>query len=209
MPRPKDLDTEAGRARHEHKYERILDAALQVFAAKGFYEARISDIARTAGVADGTIYLYFKSKDDVLISLFETHLEAINRGLRDGLGAIDDAAERIRFVIDYHLRLALENPTLAEFITIELRRSGRFMKRYAKEQFTDYIGQFAQVLDDGRRAGLLRDDFSAGTAAHLLFGALDHACVTWVNNPNRMPEQLGTVGKELTAVVLRGLGARD
>ena len=71
MPRPKDIDTVEGRQRHEAKYQRILDAALEIFARKGFHEAKISEIARTAGVADGTIYLYFKNKDDLLIYLFE------------------------------------------------------------------------------------------------------------------------------------------
>src|SRR5262245_43002310 len=128
MPRPKDVDTEEGRIRHEAKYQRILDAALEVFARKGFHESKISEIARAAGVADGTIYLYFKNKDDLLISLFEAKLEAINQGLRRELTGVASARDRLQRVVFYHLRLAQENPTLAAFITIELRRSGKFMK---------------------------------------------------------------------------------
>src|SRR6187200_1603345 len=125
MPRPKDIDTEEGRQRHEAKYQRILEAALEVFARKGFHEAKISEIARAAGVADGTIYLYFKNKDDLLISLFESRLEAINEGLRRELEPIADRRERLQHIIRYHLRVAQENPTLAAFITIELRRSSK------------------------------------------------------------------------------------
>ena len=209
MPRPKDIDTEEGRARHEAKYQRILDAALDVFARKGFHEAKISEIARAAGVADGTIYLYFKNKDDLLISLFEAKLEAINSGLRADLTGITDARERLEHVIRYHLRLALENPTLAAFITIELRRSGKFMKDYAKDQLSEYLAQWGSVIDDGKAAGTFRQDLSTGILKNVLFGALDHACVTWVNNPQRTPEDLAEVGNHINSLMLTAVSAQS
>ena len=78
MPRPKDIDTAEGRKRHEEKYQRILSASMEVFARKGFAESKISEIAQVAGVGDGTIYLYFKNKDDLLISVFEDRMDNIN-----------------------------------------------------------------------------------------------------------------------------------
>ncbi|HET6344108.1 MAG TPA: TetR/AcrR family transcriptional regulator [Myxococcota bacterium] len=209
MPRPKDIDTEEGRQRHEAKYQRILDAALDVFARKGFHEAKISEIARAAGVADGTIYLYFKNKDDLLISLFESKLEQINEGLRNELKDITDARERLQHIIRYHLRLALENPTLAAFITIELRRSGKFMKDYAKAQLSEYLTQWGNVIDEGKASGQFRSDMSTGILKHILFGALDHACVTWVNNPQRRPEDLTEVGEHLNAMVMHVVNAQS
>ncbi len=146
MPRPKNLDTEEGRRRREEKYQRILDASLAVFSQKGFAEAKISEVAEAAGVADGTIYLYFKNKDDLLISLFEAKLEAINAGLRDALSPASGALEALKIIITYHLDLAINNPNLTAFITIELRRSAAFMKDYAKEQLAEYLGQWQQVL---------------------------------------------------------------
>ena len=208
MPRPKDIDTEEGRQRHEAKYQRILDAALEVFARKGFHEAKISEIARAAGVADGTIYLYFKNKDDLLISLFEAKLESINSGLRQELEQITDQKQRLAHIIRYHLRLALENPTLAAFITIELRRSGKFMKEYAKSQLAEYLAQWGSVIDEGKASGTFRDDLSTGILKHILFGALDHACVTWVNNPQRRPEDLAEVGNHLNRMVMTAVNAQ-
>lgn len=205
MPRPKDIDTEEGRQRHEAKYQRILEAALDVFARKGFHESKISEIARAAGVADGTIYLYFKNKDDLLISLFEAKLEAINQGLREELAHIHGVREKLGCVIRYHLKLAQQNPTLAAFITIELRRSGKFMKDYAKSQLADYLSQWGSIIDDGKASGDFRTDFSTGILKHILFGALDHACVTYVNNPHRKEEDLVEVGNQLISLVMRSI----
>ena len=189
----------------EGKYRRILDAALQMFAAKGFHESKISEIARIAGVADGTIYLYFKNKDDLLISLFEYHLEAINRGLENALADAGDAADQLRTVIRYHLTVAAENPSLAQLITIELRRSQKFMRDYAKEQFTAYLAQFSRVIDHGKHTGRFRPDLSTGMMRQTLFGALDTACVTWVANPNRKAEDLEVFGGFLTDLMLRAV----
>ena len=205
MPRPKDVDTEEGRLRHEAKYQRILDAALDVFARKGFHEAKISEIARTAGVADGTIYLYFKNKDDLLISLFESKLESINSGLRHEMAGVSGPRDKLSQIIRYHLKLAQQNPTLAAFITIELRRSGKFMKEYAKAQLSEYLQQWGHVVDEGKQQGVFRHDVSTGIFKHILFGALDHACVTYVNNPNRREEDLTEVGNQVINLVLRGL----
>jgi TetR/AcrR family fatty acid metabolism transcriptional regulator len=206
MPRPKDIDTEEGRQRHEAKYQRILEAALEVFARKGFHEAKISEIARAAGVADGTIYLYFKNKDDLLILLFEAKLQAINEGLRVALQGVTDVREKLSHVVRYHLKLALENPTLAAFITIELRRSGKFMKDYAKAQLAEYLGQWGHIIDEGKQKGVFRNDIKTGVLKHIVFGALDHACVTWVNNPHRKEEDLIEVGNQMNALLMRGLG---
>ena len=140
MPRPKDIDTAEGRKRHEEKYQRILSASMEVFARKGFAESKISEIAQVAGVGDGTIYLYFKNKDDLLISLFESKLEEINQGLRDALLGVAEPKARLKAIIDFHLGLALNSAQLAALVTIELRRSQKFMKDYAKEQLAEYLG---------------------------------------------------------------------
>src|SRR5438552_5437167 len=103
-----------GGARGEpDKRERILDAAVKIFADKGFYSAKVSEIARVAGVADGTIYLYFKSKDDLLISLFEARMEQVNQNLKAALAGQGDAVERLRRALSAHFALGQEHPQLA------------------------------------------------------------------------------------------------
>ena len=207
MGRPRDLDTPEGRQRHEEKYGRILKAALQVFAAKGFHEAKISEIARVAGVADGTIYLYFKNKDDILLSVFEAELEAINNGLRQSLEQLGSASEKLERAIRYHLAIPGNDPPVAQFITVELRRSSKFMKDYAKAQLREYLDHFESLFQEGIASGEFRGDLKPGMMAQLLFGALDYACLTWVNNPNREAEDLTDVAEFVVDLMARAVKA--
>src|SRR5438876_10377225 len=108
------------------KRERILEAAVKIFAEKGFYNAKVSEIARIAGVADGTIYLYFKSKDDLLISLFEDRMEQVNENLRAALDGPGTPVERLQRGLAAHLALVEQPPQLAEVLTVELRQAPKF-----------------------------------------------------------------------------------
>src|SRR5260370_11672182 len=110
----------------EGKRERILDAAVKVFAAEGFYNAKVSQIAQAAGVADGTIYLYFKSKDDLLINLFEDRMERVNANLREAISTASSAVDRLRRIVKLHLELVEQNRDMAEVISVELRQSSKF-----------------------------------------------------------------------------------
>src|SRR5262245_26711248 len=110
------------------KRERILLSAMRVFALKGYYGAKVSDIAEDAGVADGTIYLYFRSKDDLLISLFEAQMERVHDALEGAMVGATDAADKLRRFIRAYTDLNAENRHGAEVIAIELRQSAKFMK---------------------------------------------------------------------------------
>src|SRR5262249_14746049 len=120
------------------KRERILAAAERIFARHGFFAARVSEIAKDAGVADGTIYLYFKSKDDLLISLFENRMRQVNDRLRQAI-ADRPPVQQLRAFIHSYLHLVSEEPTVAEVLTIELRQSSKFMKEYDNPQFADFL----------------------------------------------------------------------
>ncbi|MEE2960989.1 MAG: TetR/AcrR family transcriptional regulator [Myxococcota bacterium] len=209
MPRQKDQETAKGRQRHEEKYQRILNGAMAVFAEKGFTESRVSEIAERAGVGDGTIYLYFKNKDDLLISLFEAKLEEINAGLSQQITEQMNPKLQLQTVIEYHLNLALENPHLAALVTLELRRSGKFMKEYAKEQFFEYLQQWTLVIENGKEVGFFRKDFSTGILRNILFGALDYVTGIWVSNPKRKASDLHEVAKQLEELILRAISAES
>jgi TetR/AcrR family fatty acid metabolism transcriptional regulator len=155
------------------KRERILDAAVRVFAEKGFYGAKVSEIAREAGVADGTIYLYFKSKDDLLISLFEDRMAQINGALREKLGQEPNALGKLRKFIEMHLDLVETRRELVEVLTVELRQSSKFMREYKNPKFGEFLKILAGVIDEGQRSGELRDGISPTLAARAIFGALD------------------------------------
>lgn len=189
------------------KFTRILEAALEVFAIKGFETARISDIARRAGIGDGTVYLYFKSKDDILISLFEVRLEEINQRLSSQLAQCANAREKVEAIIDFHLKLALDEPNFAVLVSNELRQSSKFMKDYTKEQLMEYIGQWESSFEEGRSTGLFRSNMSCGVIKHALFGALDHVVRVWINHPGRRSEALEELAIQLKALLFLGISS--
>jgi TetR/AcrR family transcriptional regulator, fatty acid metabolism regulator protein len=162
------------------KRERILDAAVKVFAAEGFYNAKVAQIAQEAGVADGTIYLYFKSKDDLLISLFEDRMEGINGNLRNALQAAATSADKLRAVVRLHLELVEQNRHMAEVICVELRQSSKFIKEYANPKFGEFLRLIAGAIADGQRTGELRADMDPPMVARAMFGALDELALAWL-----------------------------
>ena len=162
------------------KRERILSAAERVFARRGFFAARVSEIAKDAGVADGTIYLYFKSKDDLLISLFESRMEQVNRTLRTAVAGVASPKEQLRAFIRAYLRLVHDEPAAAEVLTIELRQSSKFMKEYENPQFADFLRTLGGIIAAGQDAGELDGAVPSHVAARMIFGMLDELALAWV-----------------------------
>ena len=131
-------------------------SALKVFASKGFFGAKVADVAEEAGVADGTIYLYFKSKDDLLISVFEQQMESIHTELSSALGGGKDATDKLRRFIRAYVQIVQANRHGTEVITIELRQSAKFMKEYQNPRFAEFLKLLASIIDDGQKSGKLR-----------------------------------------------------
>jgi TetR/AcrR family fatty acid metabolism transcriptional regulator len=161
------------------KRERILVAAERIFARHGFFAARVSEIAREAGVADGTIYLYFKSKDDLLISLFENRMKQVNEKLRRAI-ADRPPAEQLRAFIHTYLQLVSDEPAAAEVLTIELRQSSKFMKEYDNPQFADFLRMLGGIIADGQARGELDAAIPSHIAARMIFGIVDELALAWV-----------------------------
>jgi len=161
------------------KRERILSAAERVFARRGFFAARVSEIAKDAGVADGTIYLYFKSKDELLISLFEARMKQVNAALRAAVAAAPPAEQLGAFIRAY-LRLVHEEPGAAEVLTIELRQSSKFMKEYENPEFADFLRMLGGLITAGQERGELDRAIPSHVAARMIFGMLDELSLAWV-----------------------------
>ena len=167
------------RDKNPEKRVRILDAALKVFATRGFYNAKVSEVAREAGVADGTIYLYFESKDALLIALFEDRMQRIIARANDELSRSEGSVlDKIRQAIALHLSLVVDDPDLAEFITVELRQSGKFIKEYDNPKFTEYLRIFRDLILAGQEQGLIRRTVDARLVVRAIFGALDELLLT-------------------------------
>jgi TetR/AcrR family fatty acid metabolism transcriptional regulator len=168
------------RQRTDDKRRRILDAAIQVFAQKGFFASRVSDVAAAAGIADGTVYLYFRNKDDILINLFDEvmaeHLEAARQEIK----ASKQAATHLRVIADHHLGLLGRNPELAVVFQVELRQSTKFMELFTASWLKDYFDLVEAAIAAGQKAGTIRQDLSRKLATHAFFGALDAMVTSWV-----------------------------
>jgi TetR/AcrR family transcriptional regulator, fatty acid metabolism regulator protein len=189
------------------KRERILHAAERVFADHGFYNAKVSEIARQAGVADGTIYLYFKSKDDLLISLFESRMERVCGDLTAAVDACQGAEAKLEAFIRTYLEMVRREPKVAEVLTIELRQSSKFMKEYANPRFADLLKIIGQVVADGQRAGELDDTVPAPLAARMVFGILDEMALAWLLGRGEKFD-IVRAADWIGALILRGLQRR-
>src|SRR5215471_16835117 len=167
------------------KRDAILRAAIDVFASRGFFNAQVADVARAAGVAAGTVYLYFKSKDDLLVSIFE---RSMREGLQLGRAAVADLrepTERLRRLARGHLARLGADRNLAIVFQVELRQSTKFMERFSATLLRDYLGLIREAIADGQREGLFRSDVKATAMAKMLFGALDEMATNWILSKRR------------------------
>src|SRR5512139_1553180 len=171
------------------KRNRILRAAIRIFSQKGFFNSKVSEIARASGVADGTIYLYFKNKDDLLISLFEEKMGDVVAGVRQRISTGGDALAKLRIFIENHMELLDREAGLMEVLQVELRQSKRFLKDYTPVKFFEYLEVISDILEEGKREGLFRPDLNVSVARRAIFGALDELCLTYVlsHNPKYHP----------------------
>jgi TetR/AcrR family fatty acid metabolism transcriptional regulator len=177
------------------KREAILKAATQVFARNGFFQSQVADVAREAGVAAGTVYLYFRSKDDLLVSLFErTMRDAIAEG-RAALEAVSDPRERLTRIARLHLERLGRDRDLAVVFQVELRQSTKFMERFSSTFLRDYLGLIRDTLAKGQAAGHFRSDLNPTIAAKIFFGALDEMATNWMLSRRRysLPAQADTI----------------
>lgn len=167
------------------KRDLILRAAIDVFAERGFFNAQVADVARAAGVAAGTVYLYFKGKDDLLISIFE---RSMREGLTTGRATAadrEDPRERLLRLARAHLERLGHDRNLAIVFQVELRQSTKFMERFSATLLRDYLGLIREAIADGQRQGLFRADVKATAAAKMLFGALDEMATNWILSRRR------------------------
>lgn len=188
------------------KYRNILEAAVRVFARKGFYHAKVSEIAREAGVADGTIYLYFQNKDDILINLFEDEMKRIIDNMRGEIDAESDPLEKIRRFALAHLALVESNKDLAEIIQVEIRQSAKFMKEYRNEKFYEYLDLIGTIVAEGQTQGVIRADVDPGIVKRAFFGALDEMSRFWVLSSKRKYD-IRAAAREISDLFIRGITA--
>jgi len=186
------------------KHDKILKAAIKVFAKNGFHNSKISQIAKEANVADGTIYLYFKNKDDILIRLFEEKLQEIIDDLHAELTQIDNARDKFKLFVRKHLSKVESNRNLAEVISVELHQSHKFMKEYHPTKFGEYLNILSMIIREGKEDGVFRSDIMPGIVKRSIFGALDEMVLYWVLTPDPKYDLEAGI-EQVTAFFLDGL----
>jgi len=188
------------------KRDAILRAAIDVFAERGYFNAQVADVARAAGVAAGTVYLYFKSKDDLLVSIFErTMREAFTEG-RAAVAGIQDPSERLRQFARVHLGRLGRDRNLAIVYQVELRQSIKFMERFSSTLLRDYLSQIRAAIVEGQQTGAFRADLNATSVAKMFFGALDEMATNWILSRRRY--SLEADADLVVDLFLRGARAR-
>ncbi len=194
------------KAEKTDKYFRILKAARKVFAKHGFYNSKISDIAKEAKVADGTIYLYFKNKDEILISLFEEEFPKIVEKAKKSLSNADDPLTKLKKFALMYLELVTTDEEVAEIIQVELRQSDKFMKEYNNKPFREYLNVIGSIIEEGQKLGMIRKDLSPSIVKRAFFGALDEIGRYWVlSKKKKYP--IEKCVEEVSEIFIRGLAA--
>lgn len=193
------------KAEKPDKREAILKAAIRTFAHRGFFNAQVADVARAAGVAAGTVYLYFRGKDDLLVSIFDkTMREAIAEG-KAALKDLADPIERLRRIARLHLGRMGRDRDLAVVFQVELRQSTKFMEQFSSTGVRTYLGVIRDVIADGQAAGVFRRDLNPTVAAKIFFGALDEMATNWILSRRRYA--LAADADTVVDLFVRGVGA--
>ena len=202
MPRS---DSSSGQARAvvADKHEAILRSAIKVFAQKGYFNSKVADIAKEAGIADGTVYLYFKSKDEILHSIFDRAMEEfIAEGKRE-IADIEEPDRRLRRIAQLHLEKLGADRDLAIVFQVELRGSTKFMEEFSGGGFAEYLDIIRQTIAEGQKTKIFRADLKPITAAKILYGALDEMVTNWILSKRAYP--LAPMADEVLKVFFGGV----
>jgi len=188
------------------KRSAILKAATKVFAQKGFFNSKVADIAEKAKIADGTVYLYFKSKDEILHSIFDRAMEAFISEGKTQLADLKDPIEKLRRIAELHHSRLGSDRNLAVVFQVELRGSTKFMREFSAAGFADYLNIIRKTIEEGQKAKIFRKDIKPIIAAKIFYGALDELVTNWILSKKRYP--LAPMADEVLKIFLKGISAK-
>jgi len=171
--------------RNRPKYKQIIEAAVVVIAENGYHQAQISKIARQAGVADGTIYLYFKNKEDVLISVFQEKMAMFVETINEGIAGKETALEKLLVMFESHFKILSADKKLAIVTQLELRQSNKDLRFKINEVLKDYLSVLESILEYGKERGEFAADLDIRLARQMIFGTMDETATTWVLNEHK------------------------
>lgn len=189
------------------KYKQIIDAAVITIAENGYHQSQVSKIAKQAGVADGTIYLYFKNKEDLLISLFQEKMGQFVEKLREVIDGKARATEKLYLLIENHFRILSRDPKLAVVTQLELRQTNRELRAKINGILKNYLRLMDQILQEGIEKGEFSQGLDIRLARQMIFGTIDETVTTWVMNDHKY--DLVGLAPKVHHMLIHGLGGGD
>lgn len=171
--------------RNKPKFKQIIEAAVVVIAENGYHQAQVSKIAKQAGVADGTIYLYFKNKEDILISLFREKMGSFVEKIQKEIEGISSPSEKLYVMIEKHFQLLAADRHLAIVTQLELRQSNKEIRQRINGVLKEYLKVVESILVEGIKKGEFRKDLDIRLARQMVFGTIDETVTTWVMNEQK------------------------
>ena len=192
--------------RDPDKPQQIIEAAVRVFARKGYFNSRVSDIACEAGIAAGTIYLYFRTKEDILITLFREKMAAFVAAMRRSIANEPDAVAKVRRLVHLHFQMLEQDADLAEVVQIELRQGQKFFRGASSHEVAEYFALISSVLEEGVGQGHFKSELPIKVATKVLFGAMDQMTTSWVLG--KRGYRLADTAPSVADLFLRGVAAR-
>ncbi len=195
----------SSKQRRSETRARIIEAAIGVFAEKGYRAARVADIARAAGVADGTIYIYFRNKESLLLTIFEEKMEDLLVSLDAALEGVEAPLEQIAVFVRFHFEQMREHPALAQVFQVELRQSSTFLRDYRPEQLWRYLAVLEGMIHRGQEVGVVRPGVEPFLVKWAIFGALDEMSIQWVLARRRDRFNLDRATDQVLEIFLKGI----
>jgi TetR/AcrR family fatty acid metabolism transcriptional regulator len=189
------------------KYHRILEGAVKVFAEQGFFQSTISQIAKEAGVADGTIYLYFKNKEDILVQFFSYKARQVFGRFRKEVDGADNAVDKLRNLIHRHLEEFQKDRNMAMVYRAETHQNSRLVEEQIKEMSKMYHDIVSEIVEQGQEEGVIRRDLYLGLVKRFILGAVDEVINTWLHAGSNY--DLATMADPLVDLFMRGIGQGD
>jgi TetR/AcrR family fatty acid metabolism transcriptional regulator len=189
--------------RDPDKPQHIIEAAIRVFARNGYYNSRVSDIAREAGIASGTIYLYFRTKEEILVTLFRDKMAAFVAQLRREIAGEPDPVAKIRRLVAMHFTVLEQNPALAEVVQVELRQGHKFFRGASAHEVSAYFELIGSVLEEGVASGRFHAELPVKVATKVLFGAMDQMATSWVLG--KRGYRLADAAEAVATIFLKGV----
>jgi len=197
---------DTNRIEKNNKYNQILEAAVKVFAQQGFYQSTIAQIAKEAGVADGTIYLYFKNKDDILVQFFSYRTKQVFESFREEVDRAETSADKLRNLVRRHLDEFQRDRDGAVVYQVETHQSSRLAEDQIREMSQMYRDLISEIVEQGQQEGTIRKDLYVGLVKRFIIGAVDEVINTWLHSNGEY--DLVSMADPLVELFMTGIGQR-